>query len=234
MALSQQIQAEVKSFVESTIKLDTSSKALFQSARGLYKPFRGDKANTGKITKDFTAELKKHSAEDAIIKRAKAVLKLAADYVEFDFLTKFDVLRWYNIEALVKLGSAVKKDEKITEGMIQEIVDLDEDVEMPTDTDLNARTLRAIREVIKNLYQPGITDSDYNNAVNTALGHIRHALQYSDVDGAFERLEKQLKELVEAFDLSQIVELRAILAAREAEIALEEQAEEQAETAEAA
>ena len=89
-------------------KADTSTKAMFSEAFNLLKTFRTDKASRTVCRTALTKEIESHDVAQSYITRAKKAVTLADKYVDMEVFSKFDVLHYYNIEALVKLFSFIK------------------------------------------------------------------------------------------------------------------------------
>ena len=227
MALNTQIKTEIATFVATAKTLDTSSKSLFTLAKEQYKGFTGNKQALGKITKELNAEVKLHTNEKVLQKRATLVFSIARDYQDFGFLAKFDHLRWYNIEGLAKLGAALTKDKDLKPEMVTEIYALNEDVKVPKELseDILVNIKGAIKAIVAKIWHKDMNTEEYNNATADILHDLKNILGYSDVEGQFQKLIHNFEAIVQELNIEQITALMAKAEARKQELSVAPQAE---------
>jgi len=205
----------VASWVETQGKEDLSSKDMFSMAFQAYKPFKGQKAAIGNITKGLNKAIADVTKVSAFQTRAKRIFKLAHDYCTFDFLTKFDELYFYNIGEATKLATAVSQDTKLQETELKAIAAIYEvpDTVWAKEGTLQQQGTKLIREILKSVW-PSLEEQTtvmYNNRFEEVVKEIRGELNYVDTEGEFKKFKTKLTELVEDLDINQLEELEGLL-----------------------
>ena len=155
--LSDKLVQVLATSVTNNSSVELSDSKLFLLA---YKEYKGTtKGQRGHITNLLNVEVTKLTKSANVQATLKKVFKLAADYVEMQVITKFDILEYSNIAGLVKLFKYVDKhvEDKSSE----------------------------LRESIKSLYEDNMSPHRYNNLVASKITELKEEYKLKEQEGEF-------------------------------------------------
>lgn len=176
----------VSTFVASFEAKDTSSKALFLAMFNHLKTYKENKPVRVEIVKAAVTQFESVTQNNAIIRRAKAIFRLAENYVSLKAFTHIDHIYMYNLETVIKVLEFMKHNH-------------------PSD-------LSKVSNRLSRVYKKGVTPVDYNNELADKLNDIRKEYNIADVDGRFMTLKNNLVKLVDSLTPEQVAELHALTA----------------------
>lgn len=144
-------------FVNGSIVVAKASKEIFKAEFALFK---ANPLNPLKVKALSRRTIEALTDDNNLIGRVKKISTLAEKYTKHEVLAKFDVLYFYNIEKIVGIFELLESNSKQELG-------------------------RTLRQIIADVWNKEMSQTDYNNAVGEALREFMKEHKMQEVNGEF-------------------------------------------------